>query len=274
MKTEIVWPWLFVLSFALAALLALAMMGVLRALPAGIWQTWQPATCLGSGCFCEAIDLESPIRQSVNAWSSLAFVFSATWILMRLKFRVQGSRLPGLYMILIAAASLITGLGSAFYHASLTFTGQFFDILGMFLLAVFMLVYAWERLYRISKPVSLTIYGLLNLGLTILQVAIPETRRYVFAIVLVLALLFEYGYWFSRRPPLRLSWLNAGLGLFAAAYGLWILDNQRILCLENSLLQGHAAWHMLGAVAVVCLFYYYSSEALQPSGGDPAPARS
>jgi hypothetical protein len=51
------------------------------------------------------------------------------------------------------------------------------------------------------------------------------------------------------------------------AFVIWILDRERVLCAPESLLQGHAVWHILGAIAAVCLFRSYEEAA-------PAPART
>ncbi|MFC7597123.1 hypothetical protein ACFQU3_17530 [Terrabacter sp. GCM10028922] len=49
------------------------------------------------------------------------------------------------------------------------------------------------------------------------------------------------------------AWLHLGLGLLLTAYVLWVLDQWSILCDPASWLQGHAAWHVLGAAAGWCL---------------------
>ena len=51
----------------------------------------------------------------------------------------------------------------------------------------------------------------------------------------------------------------------AVAYIIWILDNTRTICFEHSLIQGHAIWHILGAVAVLFLHKYYVSEKISSS---------
>ena len=42
---------------------------------------------------------------------------------------------------------------------------------------------------------------------------------------------------------------------------IWALDRERLICDPESLLQGHALWHGLGAVAATCLFRSYEEEA-------------
>ena len=160
----------------------------------------------------------------------------------------------------MGVSSIIVGVGSAFYHASLTFIGQFFDVFGMFLLAALTLVYAWERIWNLRLTTTLSLYLALNLFLSWLQIAIPDTRRYAFAVVLMLALTFEYYFRLKQKPQIDVRWLWIGTSLLGGAYIIWILDNTRLVCLENSLLQGHAIWHILGAIAVLFLHRYYVSE--------------
>ena len=173
------------------------------------------------------------------------------------------SRLPHVYSMIIGLSIIIIGVGSAFYHASLTFIGQFFDVFGMFLLAAFMLVYAWERIWNLHRSTTFALYLALNVFLSWLQIAIPDTRRYAFAIVLIAALLFEYYFRLKMKPQIEVRWLRFGIGLLTVAYFIWILDNTRLVCFEHSLLQGHAVWHILGAVSVFFLYRYYGSEPLK-----------
>lgn len=201
-----------------------------------------------------------PIRQPVNTWSSFAFVIGGVIILASLKAGGGNPDYKRLFGVLVGLASVVIGLGSAFYHASLTFIGQFFDIFGMYLLTALMLVYALTRLYGWSRSRALSVYIVLNIALTVLQIAVPDTRRYAFAVVLILGIIVESV--LRWRKPIRIEGrlFGMGLGLFTLAFVIWILDNTRILCEPESLFQGHAIWHILGAVAVVFLHRYYLSE--------------
>lgn len=243
-----------------AVFISLATVLVMLVLPPEVWQDWQPATCLKTGCFCESANTQSPIRQTANTVSSLAFVFSGMIVLAHMRQNHTTRRLPGVYAAIMGSACIIIGVGSAFYHASLTFIGQFFDVFGMFLLAAFTLVYALERIWDLRLTTTLSLYLALNLFLSWLQIAIPDTRRYAFAVVLILALLFEYYFRLKKRPQIETRWLRIGTGLLGGAYIIWIVDNTRTVCFEHSLMQGHAVWHILGAVSVLLLHQYYASE--------------
>ena len=243
----------------LAAILISALtITIFLSLNPNTWESWNPATCLKTGCFCEASNTQSPIRQAANAYSSLGFVFSGMFIIASAR---KGNRLSVGYSILMGIASIIVGVGSAFYHASLTFIGQFFDVFGMFLLAAFMLVYAFERIWKLRINTTLGLFLTINIFLSWLQIAIPDTRRYAFALVLIIALVFEYYFRTKDKPQINVRLLQIGISLLAGAYIIWILDNTRTICFERSLLQGHAIWHILGAISVWFLYRYYASEA-------------
>ena len=55
----------------------------------------------------------------------------------------------------------------------------------------------------------------------------------------------------------------------ALAFLIWVVDRQRIACAPQSFVQGHAIWHILGALAAAALFKSYEKEtraALAASG--------
>src|SRR5688572_29172030 len=62
------------LSGIVAAVIVLATGLILLSLPVRLWDDWQPASCLATGCFCEAVNNFSAVRQQANTWSSLAYV--------------------------------------------------------------------------------------------------------------------------------------------------------------------------------------------------------
>ncbi len=246
----------------IALLISAVTLGALTSLPASAWTNWRPATCLQQGCFCERPNQNSPIRQTANTLSSLGYIFSGT--LAMIPFN-NARRFSRGHAFVFGAASLLIGVGSAFYHASLTFSGQFFDVLGMFMLATLMLVYAFERIRNLRFTATIRLYLVIVLFLSVLQISLPDTRRFVFALALIIALFFEARYLKQQTPIIDVNKLRLGIILLAVAYLIWILDNARIVCFETSLMQGHALWHLLGAASVWLLYQYYASEVKQRS---------
>ena len=230
------------------------------------WEGLSQATCVPN-CFCEAVRPNGPLRQPVNTWSSIAFILAGTWLFAVINggAKKHGPRFENAYAKLLAICSIIIGIGSAFLHASLTLAGQFLDVLGMYLLATFMLLYACERLILWRTTSTFFVFVILNVGLAILLITVPESRRYVFAILIVLAVLLEVMVRRYRKPHILKKWWNAGLALLSLAYVIWILDNQRVLCWPYSLIQGHSIWHISGAIAIILLYNYYASESRNAS---------
>lgn len=233
---------------------------ILALIPARVWDDLIPATCLDTGCFCEVVIAENPIRQPSNTVSSLAFAVVGIWVL--LQARATSENMPFTYphRVMFGISAVMIGVGSAFYHASMTFIGQFFDIFGMYLLTGLMWVYALQRIGNWTTRRAALAYFLLNVALTILQLSLPETRRVVFALLLLLALISEGWLWSRTRPPRNYRWFWGGLLTFGAAYTVWLLDDSGVWCDPTSWLQGHAIWHIFGASAVYGLWRWYISE--------------
>ena len=63
-----------------------------------------------------------------------------------------------------------------------------------------------------------------------------------------------------------MNYIYIGLSLlcFLVAFGVWILDIQKIICEELSMLQLHGVWHFLCAAATYSLFLFYNSEKKKP----------
>lgn len=222
------------------------------------WARYAPATCLGTHCFCEFPRTGSLLLQPANSWSSFGFVAVGSWIMLGAGARDTAFR--GRTAGWFGFTAVVIGVGSVLLHATLTLWGQFADVLGMYLLGSFNLVYAVRRWRDLRSGIALAAYVLLCAALIGTLWLWPETRRWLFAVVLIAAILVELLLARPHRPGVRVSWFALGFGANAVAFVIWIFDQNRQLCDPNSLLQGHAAWHLLGAVAVACSYAYFRSE--------------
>jgi Ceramidase len=233
------------------------------------WTDWRPATCMPAACFCENLR-PGTIRQPINTWSNFSFVLVGLLILaladQDFKRDRAGGRPPNLirshrsYPRVYGLAVIAIGFGSLFYHASLTFVGQWLDVASMYLLGTFMVLYNLARLRPIGRRAFVGRYLLFNgvLGFSLVQW--PELRRYLFFGLMVVALVIEAIIHRRLRPRIKTAWIFAALLSMSLAWIIWVLDLNGGLCVPQSLLQGHAVWHGLTALAAGLLYLYYRSE--------------
>jgi len=224
------------------------------------WSAFAPASCAATRCFCEIPRIGSLILQPANSWSSYGYVFGG--FLMILIARRRDSAMTPLAMIAFGITAIAVGIGSALLHATLTLWGQFLDVLGMYLVGSFLLVSALSRWRRIADRPAIGLYVLLCAVLVAVLIGEPEVRRWLFGVLLIAAIVLELGFARPLRPGVRLPLYLYGLLANAVAFGIWNLDQHGLVCSPASLIQGHAVWHLLGALSMWLCFAYYRSERL------------
>jgi hypothetical protein len=169
---------------------------------------------------------------------------------------------PSISSWLYGTALILVGLGSAFYHASLTLVGQFCDVMGMYLLASFILMSHFSKIFPWLRRAFVVIYPLLNLLLASMLIYLPQWRRHLFAILILVAVVPVYLVRKTRCAQKSARFLLAALATLVGAFFVWMLDINKILCRPESWLQGHALWHLLCAFAAGLWYWHYRSETL------------
>ena len=224
------------------------------------WALYTPATCTATRCFCELPRLGSLIVQPTNSWSSYGYAFAGFLMIGLSQGREWASGFHRSAAAWFGVTAIFVGLGSVLLHATLTLWGQFFDVMGMYLVSGFMVVSATARWQRLSVRASIMLYVTEVGALLAVLYLVPEVRRSLFAIVLFAAITIEMLFARPRRSEVRVSYYLAGIAVKAVAFAIWNLDQHGLVCKPESLFQGHAAWHLLGATALWCTFLYYRSE--------------
>lgn len=234
------------------------------------WEGWAPATCMPKHCFCESLRTGT-IRQPANTYSNLGFVLIGLLIVSMLR-RNRGIQQSGgtvrnnlinnvpVYTTVYGWAVVLVGLFSMFYHASMTFVGQWFDVMAMYLLASFIILYNLARTLRWSGQKFVSLYITANIVLGTLLAYVPLMRRQLFGGLVALGLVTELYDQIRRKPTINRWYLVAAAVSLGLAFTIWILDIKHIWCSTHSLIQGHSFWHLLCATSSGFMYLYYSSE--------------
>lgn len=157
------------------------------------------------------------MRQPSNSWTNLAFTLVGSVVLLEAvaqdKFKsrslkkMKEHRFGLTFATVFGVSNLILGFGSGWYHASLTFIGQFMDNVGMYLLVLspgkiinvaFHLEIPSKALFALSvlrtnytSTQFVLEFCAINTALGYLCYAFPWTRRHIFSAVIVVGVLSE-----------------------------------------------------------------------------------
>jgi len=217
--------------------------------------------------FCEAAR-DGWVKQPANSLSNLGFVVAGLAIGWRARDRaLLGDTLPRLRGTTTALACIVVLLGpaSAAMHATQSDLGGRLDMLSMYLVAGFAAAYAVTRWWRRGRTLLWQVFLLLVAACQLVGLWDREIPVVMFAgnaafgLLLVLAVVLEVRLWRRGSPHTDLRWGAAALASMLVAFAIWNAS-RNAWCDPDSLLQGHAAWHLLGALAAYLLFRLYASE--------------
>ena len=214
--------------------------------------------------FCEAAR-DALVKQPANTFSNLGFVIAglaAAWHVSRRGSGTMSASLGTAYAVLV----VLLGPGSAAMHASQSAIGGHLDVYSMYLLASFVMACAARLLALPAAGFA----GLFAASLGVCTIAeftsadvpvVMTAGNAVFALLLLTGLAMEVVLRTRGANQLDLRWGIASVATLLVAFTIWNTGKDGgPLCEPQSLLQPHAAWHLLDAVAAWLLFRYYVSE--------------
>lgn len=256
---------------AYAALTAVLSIGLLvLAIGAG----WLGPDVARGANFCEAAR-GGWVKQPANSFSNAGFVLAGLLVAWRAgRVDLLGDVLPRHPPLATAYACVVVFLGpaSAAMHATQSERGGDLDLLSMYLVAAFAAAYALMRWLRQGRVLFAQLFLLFVAACELAGLydgrvpVVDQPGNVAFAALLLTAVITEVRLW--RRagrapatdPRTDLRWGAGALGAILLAFAIWNITKS-VWCDPHSLLQGHAAWHLLDAASAYLMFRLWASEA-------------
>ncbi len=239
---------------------------------AGVFFGWFGMEREGIMLFCEHARA-GLIKQPSNTISNLGFMISGiyiAWLFYKTDFKVKNNMTTNIfYPIFFSSVIVFVGPGSMAMHASNAYWGGFIDLFSMFLFSAFLFTYGFVRLVKFGRTAFILIYTANILVCSAIYLSpynvidFPlKLSEFCFAANLIGATIFELYHHYILGNKIKPAWGWLTIFIFFVAFAIWILSRtqESLFCDPHSLVQGHAMWHLLNAIAAYFLFLFYTSE--------------
>jgi hypothetical protein len=243
-----------------------------------IWQGMRVANEFIDPIYNETVYVNSIFRTRVNTWSNLSYVFVGFYAIAlaihdwRSHRTLESGYLAStpIQSIFFGSACIYVGLGSGFFHASLTHLGQQVDVGGMYavMIAIASLcVGSWFPFITIAKkrPYGFPTWPVL-VPLSVFLCVYFFIYKWDFSFTAIAQplsiglLIFAITGLLHREKRFHIRWLIAGVAFFVAGLFVRQVDIQGRFSTPESIWQGHSIWHLLSGLYLVCTYLYFRSE--------------
>jgi hypothetical protein len=242
-----------------------------------VWTDWLPADEFNNPEYGERIYPDSVFRTRMNTWSNLSYILFGfyaiafainDWQKSLSLQRGYTAHVP-IQSFLFGVALIYSGLGSGFFHASLTHYGQQCDVGAMYAMALCMAaipIGSWlpqaevpgTRCALPTWPLIavLIMYGSLYFTYYKWDYEFGDVSAYSSSVLFIFAAV-------SLIQPgkyLQIRWFIAAFVSIILAAKIRELDMQDSFTGPDSIFQGHAVWHLISSLYYFFIFLYFRSE--------------
>ena len=259
----------------LVFLLAVLVFAAFKDVP--VWAHWVPANEFTAPHYAERIYPDSVFRTRMNTWSNLVYIcfgfYGIGLAIFDWKHKLPLQRgyltFAPVQTFLFGLAGIYLGLGSGFFHASLTRYGQQCDVGGMYATMICLAAFAigsWLPRIRVPRthrlfptwPVLavLVISGSVYFSIYKWDYSFSEISGYLTGILVLFAgvSLIQPGKYLQFR------WFAAAVVAITLGSKIRDLDIAGKFSGPDAIFQGHALWHVVSCLFYVFLFAYFRSE--------------
>lgn len=219
--------------------------------------------------YCEHNDVHRFFHQNSNTYSNLAYFFigvficALAWQDLENQSNAQLNWLQKFPMLsfLMGGSFIYLSIGSAFFHASLTWLGQRVDMNGTYSISISLLFIAvYHVFHKINWSATVkkaTIVAALLVIVAFYEIHLRVSSGILLPVMILLIWIFTAINYFQFRKERSIVLALLGLVLIIVALQIRALDVQKVDCDPHSVFQGHSFWHVLTALSSFCSYAFF-----------------
>ncbi len=210
--------------------------------------------------FCEPASIKELFRHKVDTYTNLGFFFLGILVFAygKLDQKMNNPQtgfavIHPSWSIWFGLALISTFVGSTFFHASLTWWGEIFDLIGVYAAALLPGFFNLHRIQSLKKQKRLPARSFLVAWalfwlLSSLLIFTVSSRVVMGGSMLLIG---ATGFYLFLQVKARRAWAfgASSLVLTFIAASFFVMDVKKVGCDPVSWYQAHGTWHLLAALA-------------------------
>ncbi len=236
-----------------------------------IWQTMRQSKSALTAEYCELDNSTHFFRQTMNTYSNLVYFFLGMIVIL-ISFYDRKNKTENqniiqqfpLLSFLFGCCLVYLSIGSAFFHASLTWFGQRADMNGTYSICVVLLGISSYKLFVKANSTknfkSFLICFLLLIIITFLKLHLLISSIVLLPLLILSTTILTSINYLQNKNIFNIQLAVLSLLLMIGAFVLRTLDVEKIVCDPISFYQGHALWHCFTGMSAFLLYWFYRTE--------------
>lgn len=242
-----------------------------------VWDIF-PLSKAGIDCeFCEYRGMNLNIRQPSNSWSNMSFVFFGIMFLVyaiedyydKNKTKINYITKYASFSLIVGISMIFLGLSSFLFHASLIQFASRLDITGVVVSCIIIFSYSILRFASLENFRKTKIFFIKTYRSYIFLIFIFSIMYFIFnfrgrevsLILIIGTVVLNIIIQIKYLPNINFKYFIAAMITIIISIILWLLD-KFLICVPESILQLHAAWHILTSLTVYLMYIFFRSETL------------
>jgi len=261
-----------VLSCLVLGILVLALL-FMHYREVNVWESMVAGKALLNPSYAERIYESSVFRTRANTWSNYGFVavgayaLALAWLDSKRKYDARAGYIVQnpIYGALFGIGCIYLGIGSGFFHASLTRWGQQLDVASMYASLTALIAMNLERsLPKVPGPKwrthAIWVTGMLAASVYFYVYKWEMSSRTTLTTLSFTMVFFCAADLFRRKSSFHKLWAPLSLAVIVFAVYIRQLGVDGKFSGPDTVFQAHAIWHLMCAASLACIFLYYRSE--------------